>query len=341
MKNYLLLAVCLVLCLSCNRKKEKEAFQSFSVPVEIKTELKGSVVLKGDSTCIFHDLGIREDYLALLSHYGDTLIRFYRLSDIKLHQYGLRNTERSPFEHPSFIDYDYRIEGKRNNFSVWDNDDSSIRHYSLGKPQMDFFSYHLTDPVHGFHALVTPDELYGVAYLPHQASVFYSYNSRTGYYWVPGYPNILGLDIRNMKQNVYAANLCIHPQKGVIVAALRYINTINFYDLNFDMTKARAFGEVYIFPEIQPDKQSINIEKSTKCFIDIASTDKYIYCLYDGSDNYSVSSTVIILDWEGNHIRNIKVDRSLRKIVVEKSDKFLMALAGNEEETFDVVKYEL
>jgi hypothetical protein len=90
-------------------------------------------------------------------------------------------------------------------------------------------------------------------------------------------------------------------------------------------------------PEIT--NQEVDIYNSLKCFIYIFGTDEHVYCLYDGSYDYTAESLIVVFDWEGNHIGTLKADRCLKQIAVNNSETEITALAANDSYGRDVVVY--
>lgn len=85
----------------------------------------------------------------------------------------------------------------------------------------------------------------------------------------------------------------------------------------------------------------LDAEQSKKCFIDICSSDQYVFCLFDGSTDFTGNSVIYVFDWNGKHKATLQADRNLRKIATEKSGKYLLALSPNDQGGRDVVKYDL
>lgn len=94
-------------------------------------------------------------------------------------------------------------------------------------------------------------------------------------------------------------------------------------------------------PLLKKNDTQMDVLGTTKCFIDIFGTDQYVYCLYDGSADFSNLSTLLVLSWDGQLKKRLNFDRSIKRIAVDPSDRFLVALALDESGALDVVKYSI
>lgn len=345
MKKYIPV-ICLLTTafISCQKEKTRKTFQSGSIPT-LTVHVSGEVIYKGGDDCHFYDIAITDDYYAFLNHYSDTLVQVFRQKDMSPYKIGLREEKEPLFAFPSFIKKNYKSKAK-NHIEVWDNNSFSIKEMGLddnkNNPVISYsvipFSKEVI-PCSNIH--LTEKEFCATPYLSIKDMVFYSYNRETGYYYVPPYPVIPNINPAHSDINPYVGCISVSEEKNRIVAALRYINTVNFYDLNCDIFNASAFGDTYVFPEYDAISNFFNLERSRKCFIDICSTDKYIYCLYDGTVDFSASSIIVIFDWDGNHIRNLQTNKNIRQIAVDASDTYIMAIISNETGTRDILKLEL
>ena len=105
----------------------------------------------------------------------------------------------------------------------------------------------------------------------------------------------------------------MNERQNSVVAALRFFNQIDFYDLKGTYQRSFTYGKEPIVPLLKKNDTQVDVLGTTKCFIDIFGTDRYVYCL--------------------------NFDRSIKRIAVDPSDGFLVALALDESGALDVVKY--
>ena len=144
---------------------------------------------------------------------------------------------------------------------------------------------------------------------------------------------------RSCKHVAYLPNLCVNERQNSVVAALRFFNQIDFYDLKGTYQRSFTYGKEPIVPLLKKNDTQVDVLGTTKCFIDIFGTDQYVYCLYDGSADFSNLSTLLVLSWDGQLKKRLNFDRSIKRIAVDPSDRFLVALALDESGALDVVKY--
>lgn len=88
------------------------------------------------------------------------------------------------------------------------------------------------------------------------------------------------------------------------------------------------------------------IKRETKtAFLDISSTENYIYLLYSGRiignepEKAFKGNTVFVLDWEGNPLARYNLDIDVKCITVSDDDKTLYAIA--EQDDTELVKFKL
>lgn len=346
MKKYLFVTIIAFLFVTCGKQTSKrERFGSSSISVKIDKQIKGEVLLDKDKVHNFYDISITDDYYAFLSYYSDTLIFSFNKKDLSSYLFSLRDVKRPTYEFPSFVKYNCNNKGRKNVIDVLDNDILQIKHCcledALSSPLMTITTSALpAGYIPSNSCSITKDEYYLVAYFPTKSGNFYSLNETTSYYQVKPYPVIPGFRSQDTNKALYTSSICVNEDKGVIVAGLRFINGINFYDLNCDPTKAFIFGDHHLFPTIGINDNT-PIQGNVKHFIDVASTDKFVYCLYDGTVDYSAPSTIVIFNWDGKHIRNLQTDIPLCKIAVENNDKTLIGIAINKNGERVVMKYNL
>lgn len=346
MKKYLLLALLFLSAVSCQDKKEDLPF-SYHLSAKVNKQLTGEVLLPGDHHPCYDDLQVTEDYYVLLDAYGDTLLYVYRKNDLSLTGVGLNKEEKNPFLPPYIVKYDYRNRDKKNRLTLWDNKAFTTSRYDLDRLESSSDLSGSTTRLHvnqvySRFCVITEKEIYGVPLTAEKKDVgFYSFNPRTGYYYVPAFPVMIGADRAFMRSNIYAPVLCVNEEKDRIVAPMRYVNTINFYDLNCDRFRSVTLGEDLLFPVLRETDGSHDVEASRKCFIDAASSERYIYCLFDGTHDYSSRSLVVVLDWEGRHVETLQADRNLRHIALDREGGYLLALSGNRQGIRDLVRYKL
>lgn len=86
-------------------------------------------------------------------------------------------------------------------------------------------------------------------------------------------------------------------------------------------------------------------------YVDAYSTENYIYVLYSGKTmeeissaafmEASLSNTIMVYDWSGEHLYDLKTDLDLLKICVSDNDKELYAISMNDEYEFKLCQFEI
>lgn len=184
----------------------------------------------------------------------------------------------------------------------------------------------------------TTNEIFGVSTIGYLNSPYYFFNPDSGYYRVDAYYT----SQKKYKRTRYAymTNLCVNEKRETAVSALRFFNSVQFYNLRGEIKQIISFGKDPITPQ-NSSADALDFDNSIKCFIHIYGTDKFIYCLYDGSSALNQLSKIVIFKWNGKHVKTIQADHILKKIAVDPSDAFILTLASDREGEQIVVKYDL
>ena len=345
MKNILFIHLLCLLLFACSQKDK--SFHIYNIDIRSNQLLIGEILLSGTDSCLYYDLQITDSFWVFLDYKSDTVIQVFEHSS-KLdrpYSYALRGKDKNEFFNPEFTK---SISFQNNVVSLVD-DKLFFKEIALDKKENDCISSVSKTKLigeNGVHDLIrsieynyTEQELYAVSLGKNVISQFYFFNPDSGYYWVDPYPKV---NIPFPEKSVlYKTNLCVNERKKSIVSALRLMNNLQFYNLRGEMLSAVTFGDSLFFPKIDANNKAIDILNSTKHFINVYGTSKYVYCLYDGSPNYSNQSMILIFNWEGKHITTLQVDRNLRKMAIDKADSYIIAIASNEEGGRDVIKYSL
>ena len=269
MKQFLYLLACLSLLVSCNKQKSQGGIKTYKAGTEITGELSGEVVFAGNGIHNYYDIAITNDYYAFLDYYSDTLLQVRNKNDFSLYQIEPREKDTFSIAYPSFTKYDYA--NNKNRISIWDNDSHQLKRIDLDQtqtsPSVSAELISMTNFISGnicTNCCITSKELYAVSFNPGKPQVFFSSNKITGQYAVPGYPRITVPMPDDVLRKAYASDLVINEEKGVIVAALRFIDGINFYDLNCDMTASVSFADYYTIPVPDITNKYLDAEQSKK-----------------------------------------------------------------------------
>lgn len=168
-------------------------------------------------------------------------------------------------------------------------------------------------------------------------SPFYIFTSDSGFFWID--PPLQIEKILPNDATAYTTTICSNEKQKSIVAAYRFTNQIAFYGIDGELRQTIQLGEKSILPVNKSGEGNIDIEKSIKCFTYICGTPQYVYCLYDGSSDFTSPSQIAVFQWNGKLVKVWQADRNFRAIAVDKDDKHLLAISTNTEGQ-DIIKYE-
>lgn len=316
-----------------------------NVPV---TAVKGEIWLS-DSTA-YYDIQVVGPYISLLTQQSDTVLQMRPLTNARsICKFGLKgesfNTEK--FENPVFVkSLPSRVDKEKECWIVDNN--VYLKKIRLDKEPLLIQKNMLFSTTQSKDYNFTTQEMYAVS-TEKKDYLFYFFSTDSGYYWV----DIPSINDCNTANDMYLTNLCVNEREGSIVSANRFSNVIQFLDMrgglrNYAFTSDSIIRPVLIrenrkeYPRFHRTRSNdIDILHSTKCFIDIYGTEKYVYLLYNGFADYSHPSSVYIYQWDGKPVSILKTDYPLIKIAVDKDDEHLFGLTTFQAQNQKVMKYRL
>ena len=302
--------------------------------------LKGNTLLEGRADKRYDEVGLTDSYLILLDRKSDTIIQVFKKEDLShLHAFALKGYGAVYFSNPEFMKSNTKETARKDEFWIVDNQ-LTFNKMQVLADSLRFDRKYILIPelVPSTHYNVTTKEIYAVPIVEKNVYGPFCYANREGgIYWVES-PKV-ARTYRFCKHIAYLPNLCVNERQNSVVAALRFFNRIDFYDLKGTYQRSFTYGKEPIVPLLKKNDTQVDVLGTTKCFIDICGTDQYVYCLYDGSVDFSNLSTLLVLSWDGKLKKQLNFDRSIKRIAVDSSDRFLVALAQDESGVLDVVKY--
>ncbi|GHU57314.1 hypothetical protein FACS189411_10600 [Bacteroidia bacterium] len=335
MKKIYYTIVVLMILTACNSGTKSE----YNVNPDKGKTIKNTVIATHKDT--YYDIQITDSFVAFLDYKSDTVVQIYKKDDFsKLHQFVLREGANGKFVSPKFTKSD-QLDKHTNSLLLVDNNYLKTLQLNPNQEgesvsiQTAKLSSKLTNSIQ--YNFIT-DNILAVSTMDNVNNLFYYFGSGE-YYWVKPEPALLP-NYKNIP-NVFASNLCVNESVNSIACALRFVNIIQFYSLDAEKTVSIQIGKDILPPILGERRSGVDIVNTPKYCIDMVGTSRYVYCLYDGSTDYSVGSTIFIFDWTGKHISTLKTKNNLRKIVVDKEDTHLIALAGNETAGLDVLMVEI
>lgn len=321
----------------------KEQPLAYTVPLLNTKTLNGKVWKKGEKSSLFTDLYITEHYYAFSENDNDTVLKvFHKNEPQQCVAYEIIRSDDKTNHSIDFVKCNTRYESGTDEI-WWVENKHCIKHVGIQEKMLISKDSHFLP--RGLTASVcynfTKDEIYGIPSNRHATDAFYFFRPDSGYYWVEMYGATKNMQT-HYKKNPYAflANLRINEKQDAIVCAFLFINHIQFTDLRGNIIRSVKIGETNAAP-VNNIEGSLDYERSTKYILDICGTDKYVYCLFNGSTDFSNNTYLCQFKWNGTHVRTYQTDRKLKKIAYDKFSQQLVALAAKDNDSRDVVCYEV
>lgn len=335
-KNLLLFFCIQIVFFSC--KEEQKA--SYHVKDQDRASvISGEVILQGSPDQFFLNIEVMKDFFLVSDHSNDTVLYIYTNDNI-ITPFGsyLRIEKGGDFINPEFAKSDVP-EKRAANKCVLIDDRKFIRELSFDdqNKEINIASRSLNDKlIFSSYYNFTSTDIYAVPGYDNANALFYMFANHK-YYWVP--PPLL----KNRKisvENLYLNSLCANETKNAVVAGMRFVNQVLFYDLDAELKTTVILGDSLHFPAIKKGP-AVDIPNSTNYIIDIYGTPEYVYCLYDGTSDFKGISDIYVFSWSGKHIKTLKAGQNLKRIAVDKDNTYMLAIAENENGLRDVVRFSL
>ena len=194
--------------------------------------LEGNLLMKGDSGVCYDGIGLTESYLVLLARGCDTIIQVFDKDDLShLHAFALKGYGATYFSNPEFMKSNTKEPAGKDEFWIVDNQ-LTFNKMQVLADSLRFDRKYILIPelVPSTHYNVTTKEVYAVPIVEKNVYGPFCYaNREEGIYWVE--PPKVARTYRSCKHVAYLPNLCVNERQNSVVAALRFFNQIDFYDL--------------------------------------------------------------------------------------------------------------
>lgn len=320
---------------------DKNSIRMTHVSDEKTASIASKMWQAADSSRFYYDLYVTDAYYLFLDDKSDTVIRIYAKDNPNVIQNCSVQYKKQPLiQKLHFLKTNTRYEAKKNQAWIVENK-TTIKTLNPDNLAGPLVSEAISTP---FSALpnstdyhITTNEIYAAPVNYNYRSPFFIFRPDSGYIRAEihkhpdlNYPQI-GL--------AYLTNLTVCEEKNSVVAAQRFMNDVLFYDLAGNLQAVVSYGEGHVVPKIK--NNTIDMDNSQKYFIYICGTKNHVYCLYDGSTDYTAQSKILVFDWHGKHIKTYQTDRCLKQIAVNKEETKIIALAANEQSGRDVVSYQI
>lgn len=296
-----------------------------------KQALKSRIVFQLDSTNYIYDIAILNHQLFLLDNKNDSVLRIYSENNPLPIQSIQRGQSEEKLFNPGFTK---EVTKNKQVISILDN---NLYLKRIDPEKLSIYSCQIIKQLeNSLDYNITSKEIYASPIIHHGNYAYYYYNELEDYYWVE--PSKLLQNYLPAEPAAYSNNLCVNEEENCVAVAYRFTNTISFHDLD-ESVKRDFTTKERIFPILSNNR--INIESSTKCFTAIYGTEKYLYCLYDGSSDFTASSTLYQFKWSGKLSGIFQLDRNIRTFAIDPDNLSVMAVSRNKQGGQDLLQYTL
>ena len=341
MKYNLFTFILIGLCLfsSC---REKNTALEYMINTRVKPLYDGKILLSKKNHHYLYDLKIADSFCLLFDDQGDTTLWVYKIGahlkpTATMEQHFMRMAGGKPLFTKQVDPSDKKsdtIFWVENNFYY----KSLILNPTNNGINVSTLHFNNKNKIFSSDFNLTNKDIYAIPIVRNRKNPFYLFNPDSGYYWVDPSPSIEKVMPKDVLS--YTNTICLNESQNTIVSAYRFTNYVSFYGLDGTLKTTVKFGETPVIPIINPDRDEIDVRNTPKCFTYICGSPQYVYCLYDGSSDFTVPSKIAVFQWNGKHIVTWQANRNLQAIAVDKNDKYILAIASNKDGQ-DIIKYDL
>lgn len=328
--------VLFALC-ACN----KDGVRVINISADDTEPITSVIWQETDSSRFYYDLRVTESYYIFPDDKSDTIIRIYKKDNPgKMHNYHIRK-QNTLNTRPLFLKSNTRYPADSDRLWMVENR-ISVKMLNPDNPPEQLLSSPVSFPfrtaAHSTDYNLTKDKIYAAPLDPPGNSPYYSFHPDSGYFRAEIYRHA-NVDYPDIGLASLAC-LTVSEENKSVVSAQRFMNDVLFYDLNGNIRTVASFGDGrHILPDTV--NNTVDVDSSTKCFIYICGTERHVYCLYDGSTDYTARSKIVVFDWTGTHVVTYRTDRCLKQLAVDRDETRIVALAANEQHGRDVVLYDI
>lgn len=326
----LLCFILLIICISCSTDKGEEYL------------LKGEILLKNDTNGNYDEIKITKSYLILLNRKNDTVIKIFKKENLShVYAYAIKGHGDNNISYPEFMKTNSKEPANSDEFWIVDNK-LTFNRVRISNNKITFNRKYITvaELMPSTQYNVTSKEIYAVPIVDKNVYGHFCYaNEDEGIYWVD--PPKFDSNYKFCKSTAYLSNICVSEKHNKIVSALRFFNRIDIFDLDGCYIKSLNYGKSTIKPLLTKDNRSIDVQSSIKCFIDMCSTDKNIYCIYSGSQDFSNNTTLLVFTWDGKLNRRVILDSRAKQISIDHNEKYIYTISADKAGGNKIIKYKL
>ncbi|MDR1116557.1 MAG: hypothetical protein LBL33_10535 [Tannerella sp.] len=342
MRKFLHLPVTIFILCTLYACSNREGVRVVNISVNNTKTISSVTWQEADSGRFYYDLWATESYYTFLDDKSDTVMRVYKKDEPgKIHNCHVRKERSILDSRPQFLKSNTRYPAENNRLWIVDSH-ISVKTLNPDNPAGQILSPPVSYPFrtlpHSTDYNLTKDEIYAAPLNEAYSSPYYFYRPDSGYFHVELYQRP-GTDYPKAGLACLTC-LTVSEENKSVVSAQRFMNDVLFYDLAGNIRTVASFGDGHTVPEIKDN--TVDMDRSVKCFIYICGTRNRVYCLYDGTTDYTAKSKIVVFDWTGKHVTTYQTDRCLKQIAITSDDTRIVALAANEQHGGrDVVLYDI
>ena len=336
----------ILLCICCTEKEDNSPFMITETHISHIGELafneeilSPTHIIKQDSVFIICDKG------------GDFFFHLYNAQSYNLiNKLGTRGSGPDDFFNPVMMD----INPQNNTLITFDDQSKLYREYKLtdliNNKFKNLCSYRLPQRVEKAISLVEyfitigffEHNMYGICKEDTIIKTEFEY---------PG-----DIELSDFKKSfIFNGKIKCKPDHTGFVYAGLYADIIEIFKIN-NNNSIRKIKSLYSYLPNYVDKSEgntfkVSVKKETpNGFNDVVCTDKYIYAVYNGRTSieygydYCWSNLVYVLDWNGNMIKKLHLDKDIWTICVDEKENKMYTISPNknkEEDTWSFYIYDL
>lgn len=314
-------------CTPCKDRAEKDITHKKRVPIEGATRLvpMDSLPVTAVINPIFGKLNT--DNLVLFSPMNaDGVLSIFSLPGMKFLYSDIRKG-RGPGE---FVAINWAHSLLENTVSVYDIPQALLRSYSVSRDTIVLSrEYELRERMEGGPNVTMPY----VAMLQLNESQFITRAAARDFDELKlqdlesGKAQSVVPDIlqKDTKRDLYLSyNYVFGFGNDRLVRAYRYFDRVEIIRKNEDNT----FTPEVVMADSKNYENNLDSEKRVVYYRDVVCGERDIYLLYSGAvDNVAVPSRIEVLDYEGNSVSSISLDRSVSTIMVDEVNRVIYGIA--------------
>lgn len=142
----------------------------------------------------------------------------------------------------------------------------------------------------------------------------------------------------------YQGHIKSKPDGSRIIVSSKFAATFDIFEIMDDsllLIKQEHLWPAEFKGSDDPTFISVHYTDSNKFgYIDVSTSNNFIYMLYSGKPKIASSNTIHVYDWNGNRVAELKLDQKVRVIEISSNlDEFVYACPDNESNY--IIKYDL